>query len=66
MKINFADVLFHKKYVSLEPLLGQVLGDISCETLVMAAIQTKEETTLTTECTPWQIPELPPRTDEEE
>ena len=65
MKIDFADVLFHKKSVSLDTLVGQVLRDISCETLVMAAIQTKEETALTA-CTPWHVPELPPHTDEEE
>ena len=66
MKINFADVLFHKKHVSLDTLVGQTLGDISCETLVMAAVQTKDETTLTIPYTPWHVLELPPHADEEE
>ena len=63
MKIDFANVLFHKK--PSEPpaaLLGQVLGDISCEQLVMAVLQMKE----TTPSTVYSIAELPSSEDEEE
>lgn len=64
MKIDFADVLFHKKSSeSPTTILGQVLGDISCERLMMAILDTKETTT---QQQPLVITELPSSEDEEE
>ena len=63
MKIDFADVLFPKKPSKTSAaLLGQLLGDISCEQLVMAALEMKE----TSPSVAYDIAELPSSVDEEE
>ena len=65
MKIDFTDVLFRKKSEQSDtPLLGQVLGDISCEALVMGVLKSEEANTLVRKRL--VIAELPPSEDEEE
>ena len=66
MKIGFTDVLFRKKSEQSDvPLLGQVLGDVSCEALVMGVLKTEEDK-VTLLRKPFVIAELPPSEDEEE
>ena len=65
MKIGFTDVLFRKKSdQSYVPLLGQMLGDISCEALAMGILKSEETNTLVRKRL--VIAELPPSEDEEE
>ena len=66
MKIGFTDILFRKKTTVLsDSLVGQLLGDISCEALMLAALEMKEEAIFPLS-RPLVIAELPPSEDEEE